>query len=196
VDNTPCCEIPERILTERLLMRMPKRSDAGDVLVAVEESHPELRRWQGWAREMPSLSAIEAHIARARAAWELRERNLFHVYNHAERFLGTCGLEKIDWTLRAFEIGYWLRTSCVGKGYMTEAVAALEKQVFERCLGRSIVIKCDSLNERSAAIPRRLGFQLDGVLRCERLNALGEPQDTMVWSKTRADYRSASAVSL
>jgi len=188
VEGTPCCEIPERIVTERLLLRIPKRLDAADVLVAIEESHAELARWQLWAREIPTQPAIEMHIARTRAAWELREQHLFHIYNHAERFLGTCGLEKIDWGLSAFEIGYWLRTSVVGKGYMTEAVAALVSEVFDRCQGRCVVIKCDSLNERSAGIPRRLGFQLDGVLRNERLNAQGEPQDTMVWSKMRKEY--------
>lgn len=188
MDATPCCEIPERIVTDRLVLRLPRRTDAPDVASAVEESQPELARWQLWANEIPSLFAIEAHIARIRAAWELRDSHHFHIYSHADRFLGTCGLEKIDWRLRSFEIGYWIRTSAVGKGYMTEAVTALEHQVFDRCLGRCIVIKCDKLNTRSSAIPQRLGYQLDGVLRCERLDSRDEPQDTMVWTKTRADY--------
>jgi len=163
-------------------MRMPKRSDAGDVLVAVEESHPELRRWQGWAREMPSLSAIEAHIARARAAWELRERNLFHVYNHAERFLGTCGLEKIDWTLRAFEIGYWLRTSCVGKGYMTEAVAALptkqRQAVAYHYLAGLPYAEIAILLDSSAAAARRAAADGIATLRREYPHATEtEPAD-------------------
>jgi len=167
---------------------MPRRSDALDVLTAVEESHAELARWQLWARDLPALTTIEAHIARARAAWELREHCLFHIYNHAERFLGTCGLEKIDWDLGSFEIGYWLRTSSTGRGYMTEAVSALEKQVFERCNGRCAVIKCDAQNTKSAAIPQRLGYSLDGTLRCERLDAHNEPQDTMVWSKLSSEF--------
>lgn len=169
---------------------MPRRADALDVLSAVEESHPELARWQSWARELPTLTAIEAHIARVRAAWELNDQKLFHLFSHSERFLGTCGLEKIDWNLGVFEIGYWLRTSSVGRGYVTEAVRTLEEQVFAFCGGRCIVIKCDRLNCRSAAVPRRLGYRLDGTLRCERMDARGDAQDTMVWSKLAHEFRS------
>jgi len=108
---------------------------------------------------------------------------MFHMFDFANRFIGYCGLERIDWALRGFEIGYWMRTSSTGKGYMTEAVKALESHVFEHCGCRRLMICCDALNERSAAIPKRLGFELEGILRNERLNVFGEPQDTMVWTK-------------
>ncbi len=188
MDSLSASDIPERIVTQRLVLLRPKREDAKLILVAAEESLTELARWQAWAQEMPSLAAVETHIARTRASWELKESHLFHLFTHNDRFLGTCGLEKIDWQIGAFEIGYWLRTSAVGNGYMSEAVSALEREVFERLGGKCVSIKCDALNDRSAAIPKRLGYRLDGVLRCERVDPLGNAQDTMVWSKTREEY--------
>ncbi len=182
-------EIPGRIVTRRLILRKQERSDARQVLIAIEESHEELSRWLVWAKTIPSFDGMEDYISRARAAWELREQHLFHVFDHADRFLGACGLEFIDWELRGFEIGYWLRSSAVGKGYMTEAVEALEVQVFEKCHARRVAIKCDVLNHRSSAIAKRLGYELEGVHRNERINALGEPQDTMVWAKTSSESR-------
>ncbi len=174
---------PERIATERLILRRQRRSDAQAVRVAVEESHEELSRWLNWAKDIPSVDAIDYYISKTRANWELGDQYLFHVFDHADRLLGVCGLEKIDWSLRGFEIGYWLRTSAVGKGYMSEAVACLEREVFGRCRGRRLAILCDRRNHRSSSIPRRLDYCLEGVLRNERLDTSGEPQDTMVWSK-------------
>ena len=178
-------DIPERIVTERLVLRRQTRSDAQMMRVAIEESIDELSQWLTWAKEIPSLETLEGFIAASRAAWELREKHIFHVFDHADRFVGLCGLESIDWALRGFEIGYWLRTSSTGKGYMTEAVLALENWVFEVNRGRRLVIKCDALNTRSAAIATRLGYDLEGILRSERLNSKNEPQDTMVWAKVR-----------
>lgn len=183
MEVAPWYEIPERIVTERLILRKQRRSDASQVRVAIEESHGEMSRWLVWAKEIPSVETIESYISRTRAAWELREQHLFHLFDHADRFLGATGFELIDWHVRSFEIGYWLRTSSTSKGYMTEAVRALEVLALEQCAGRRLVIRCDVLNDRSSAIPKRLGYELEGIHRCERLNSQGEPQDTMVWAK-------------
>ena len=176
-------DFPERIVTRRLILRKQDRADAHQVRVAIEESHSDLSQWLVWAKSIPSLEAVEDYISRTRSAWELREQHLFHIFDHADRFLGACGLEWIDWDLRGFEIGYWLRTSSVGKGYMTEAVETLEIHLFEQCQARRVSIKCDVLNHRSSAIAKRLGYELEGVHRNERLNPNGELQDTMVWAK-------------
>ncbi|MDR3689949.1 MAG: GNAT family N-acetyltransferase [Fimbriimonas sp.] len=178
--------MPERIVTDRLILRKQERGDAPQVRIAVEESHEELRRWLVWAREVPSTDAIEAYIARNRAAWELREQYMFHLFDYAGRFVGVCGLERIDWDLRGFEIGYWLRTSSAGKGYMSESVRALGDHAFTAFKARRVMICCDAKNDRSAAIPRRLGYCLEGILKNERLDANGVPQDTMVWAKTES----------
>lgn len=59
------------------------------------------------------------------------------------------------------EIGYWLAADATGQGYATEATRALLAAASEEPAFRLAEIRCDSRNERSAAVPRRLGFHLD-----------------------------------
>jgi RimJ/RimL family protein N-acetyltransferase len=60
------------------------------------------------------------------------------------------------------EIGYWLRKDLTGRGYATEATRAMVELAASLRRVRCIEIRCDDRNERSAAIPRRLGFTLLG----------------------------------
>ncbi len=58
------------------------------------------------------------------------------------------------------EMGYWLRLDENGHGFVTEAArAALDVAAsIERFT--CVEIRCDARNEKSSAIPKRLGFQL------------------------------------
>jgi RimJ/RimL family protein N-acetyltransferase len=49
-------------------------------------------------------------------------------------------------------------------------------------------IRCDPLNERSLAVPRKLGYTLDATLRANVRGAGGAMRDTMVWSLLRGEY--------
>ena len=77
---------------------------------------------------------------------------------HTGRFLGGCGLHRIDWDVPSFEIGYWVRASESGKGYITEAVRLLTECCFETLNANRVFIRVVVENEKSQAIPRRLGF--------------------------------------
>ena len=86
-----------------------------------------------------------------------------------------------------FEIGYWVRTSYARQGYITEVVAGLTDFAFETLGAKRVEIRCDALNERSAAIPRRLGFTHEATLRQEDRNYFThELRDTMIFAKIRS----------
>jgi len=51
-----------------------------------------------------------------------------------------------------------------------------------------LTILVDSTNERSKAVARRLGIQLEGQIRDERLNSSSMPQDMLIFGLTREDY--------
>ena len=75
--------------------------------------------------------------------------------------------------MRKFEIGYWLDSRLCGQGYMTEAVQGITAFAFTELLARRVEIRCDALNEKSQAIPMRLGYWHEGTLRNDGLSADG-----------------------
>jgi RimJ/RimL family protein N-acetyltransferase len=92
----------------------------------------------------------------------------------------------------AYEIGYWIRASRAGEGLGREATAALTRVTFELTDVERIEIRCDPANERSRAIPRKLGYTEEATLR-RRLHYPG-PRDMVVYSLFREDFASSPAV--
>jgi ribosomal-protein-serine acetyltransferase len=62
-------------------------------------------------------------------------------------------------------IGYWLAAPWQGKGIMTTACAALIDHAFKELKLHRVEIRCATGNARSRAIPERLGFVKEGVIR-------------------------------
>lgn len=71
----------------------------------------------------------------------------------------------IDWVNRNAMIGYWIAGDYQGKGIMTRACTALISYAFETLRLHRIDIRCATGNAKSCAIPRRLGFSYEGILR-------------------------------
>ena len=93
-------------------------------------------------------------------------------------------MHRIDWTVPRFEIGYWCRTSRVGHGYVSEAVAAITRFAFETLHAARVEIRTDVANSRSFRIAERLGFTLEGILRRDSRTPDGELRDTRVYAMT------------
>lgn len=75
------------------------------------------------------------------------------------------GYHGIDWKNRGTSLGYWLGTEFTGKGLMTRSCQTLMTHAFVAYGMNRVTIACATGNERSRAIPERLGFELGGVRR-------------------------------
>ncbi len=71
------------------------------------------------------------------------------------RYLGGTGLHRIDWGVGAFEIGYWVRASAHGKGFVTEGAELLTKFAFEALHANRVSIQ--------VAGPKTRGFGGDSA---------------------------------
>jgi ribosomal-protein-serine acetyltransferase len=81
------------------------------------------------------------------------------------RLVGMVGYHSIDWLNRKSSIGYWLARDEQGRGTMTEAVRAHLDHGFATWTLNRILIQAAVENARSRAIPERLGFREEGILR-------------------------------
>jgi ribosomal-protein-serine acetyltransferase len=180
-------DFPDRILTERLLIRSPQPGDGDENCTAVRESMAELRPWMPWADENMTPETQEAVMRRAHADFMARtDLMLLLLLKGTNTIVGSSGLHQIDWRVPKFEIGYWLRTSYTGQGLMTEAVNAIAAFALDTLGAQRLEIRCDERNTRSSAVARRCGFTLEGILHHNaRHHQTGELENTMVFAQIR-----------
>lgn len=164
--NPILIDIPMPIRTPRLLIRPPVAGDGAEINAATLDSLEELRVWMAWAQKAPSVEESEESVREAEAKWKLRQDLRLSIYERTTgRFVGGTGLHRFWWEIPSFEIGYWVRTPDAGKGYITEAAHALTLYCFRQFGAKRVEIVCNASNERSSAVPKRLGFDLEGRLR-------------------------------
>jgi RimJ/RimL family protein N-acetyltransferase len=180
-------DIPDSFESERLVLRAPRPGDGEALNAAVIESLAELRPWMPWAMQAPTLADSEEYVRRAAVKYAAREDLSLLLWCKATGDLvGASGMHRIDWAVPAVEIGYWVRTSRAGQGYITEAVNAITSFAFDVLSAQRVAIHCDERNTRSAAVARRAGFELEGVLRHEARDHVSlELRNTMVFARVR-----------
>ena len=134
----------------------------------------------------------EARVRTAYSNFITRKDLALHLYlKGTETLVGSSGLHRFDWSVPRFEIGYWVRTPFAGRGYITEAVAGVTDFAFGVLGAERVEIHCDHDNQRSATIPRRLGFAHEGTLRAYRRHHLtNELVDVMIFALIKAEWRS------
>ncbi len=184
--NPLLIEVPERLETERLLIAAPRPGIGAAMSLAIAESIADLSPWMPWAQQVPSIEETEATMRRAQADFILRKDLTYQIYDRASegrRLLGGTGLHRMDWDARRFEIGYWIRRSVQGNGYVTEAVLALTAMAFEQLRARRVEVRMGETNLKSRAVAERCGFELEGILRQDHLSTTGEPGSTCVYAR-------------
>lgn len=186
--------LPAAWHTERLVIRPYRADDAEGLFVAIDESREMLAPWLPWVHRHESAADTRDFCLRSLANWIARTTLEVGVFDARDgRPLGATGFPRLDWTARTFEIGYWLRRSATGHGYISEAVRVLTQFAFEDLAANRVAIRCDARNERSRHVPERLGFTREGCLRNDTLDPTGIPRNTLVFALIPADYQRARA---
>jgi RimJ/RimL family protein N-acetyltransferase len=185
---------PYAIRTERLLLRCWDPADAAALKDAIDTSVDHLAPWMPWASAEPQpLEEKVALLRRFRGHFDLGQDFVYGAFTpDGSEVVGGTGLHTRVGE-GAFEIGYWIRESRIGAGLATELSAALTKIAFEVCGVDRVEIRVDPANERSAAIPRKLGYQQEARLRRRLPGDDGEPRDVVVFSIFRDGYSGSPA---
>ena len=120
--------VPESFETARLLLRSFSVADAPQLHEAQVESIDALREhlwFLPWVAEAQTLESAEARCRQAQAHFLQRADVPYLAFErNSGRLVGSAGLHRTDWSLPKTEVGYWVRTSEVGKGYAAAAEAA------------------------------------------------------------------------
>lgn len=118
---------------------------------------------------------------------DYESRPLVFKIKYENQICGLIGFPVMDKANRRAEIGYWLVPPFRGKGIITNAVRYLCEWAFCKSDMNRIQIRCGVNNKASSAIPKNLGFVLEGTERDGELMASGDFIDIQVYSLLKKD---------
>ena len=169
--------------TERLIIRSPQESDGAGLNAAIADSFTELHQWMPWAQAIPSVKQSIENCRNAVKEFKEGEDYRLHLFlKDPMTFIGCSGIHRFDWEVPRAEIGYWLRSSYTGQGFMTEAVGEITRYLIEDLEMNRVEIRMSAQNVKSRAIPQRLGFTFEGILRNEDRHPDGNLRDTCIYA--------------
>jgi RimJ/RimL family protein N-acetyltransferase len=173
--------------TDRLIIRCPRLGDGPGLFDATVDALADLRQFPAslpWALEIPSIDTSESFCVAGSVNFQARKDFPFLFIDKTSRVVVGCGgLHRPRWAVPAFELGFWGRSSLVGRGLFSEAADALANYAFCHFNAKRVEAICDDLNARSIRVCERIGMQLEGVLRQERRAPDGSLRNTRIYSK-------------
>jgi len=146
-------------------LRMIDRQHADELFNLIDANREQWQQWHPLLRSaLRTVTDVEQFIAR----W------LQHFANNRGFCAGIwfegrlCGIiyhVTVDWLNRWCAISYWLDEAHQGKGIATASCRAFASYAFGAWKMNRVTIQCATQNTRSRAIPERLGFKLEGIIR-------------------------------
>lgn len=129
-----------------------------------DRSRDRLRQWLPWVDSVTEVEHSASYIKGAMKQGADNGGFSAGIWVR-EQLTGTISFHEIDWNNRSVGIGYWLDKQFQGQGLMTSACRAFTDHALMRMGLNRVEIHCATTNRRSRAIPERLGFVLEGIIR-------------------------------
>jgi len=179
----PLLNFPQSIKTQRLELRTiaPTPENASSIFLVIEQNRDWLEAWQGHFEYLRSVSDVNDLLKRRFSQIASDEGILFGIYKD-NTLIG-----RIRFSVagdKECEIGYWLIKSENGHGYMSEALRALEAELFKFGVDK-IRLEIDGGNTYSENVAKRNDYMfikrnpMDSWAKC-----VGKC-DTLIYEKNK-----------
>lgn len=162
--------------------RRYRPEDITVLFAAARESIAQIYPWMEWCHPGYAVEDSTGWVMSREEAWDRGTDYSFAICDAATgAFLGGVGLNQINRLHRFANLGYWVRTSCTGRGIAAAATRLTARFAFEdRGLYR-VEIVASVHNVRSQRVAEKAGAMREGMLR-NRLLLHGEPHDAVMFS--------------
>jgi ribosomal-protein-serine acetyltransferase len=174
-------------INSKLRLEAIKLNMAEVVFDAIDRNREYLSEWLPFIEETHQVDQTEEFIKAIVTQHGKKKDEVFTIWYNQE-FAGLIGFKDTDWVNRKTELGYWLVPHMQGKGIVTTSVQKLIKIAFKKLRMNRIQIKVACGNEKSAAIPKRLGFQFEGTEREGEFHH-GKYLDLEVYGLLKSDHK-------
>ena len=172
-------------------LRILEPGDAADLFALVDRNRARLGRYLPWVDTTQAVPDVAAFLASA-AAQHGSGLGFHAAIAVSGRVAGCAGMHPIDTAHSSVALGYWIDQDSQGQGLVTRATSELVRICFRDYRLHRVEIRCAVDNHRSCAVPKRLGFRQEGLLRGAQL-VQGRWLDLLVFGKLAGDAPDSAA---
>ena len=180
-----------KLVGERIELNLlkPTLKLAEEIFAVVEDNHKHLAPWLSWEKETKKVEDTFKYLLSMHEDNKNGTNYTYGIYIDNE-YIGNVGIFDYDKKKQSTEIGFWLSRRYIKKGYMTEAVKILEKELFNTLDLNRIQIRCDDKNKGSEGVIKKCGYKLEGKSRedtvCDYTKTF---RSTLVFSKLKRELK-------
>ncbi len=170
-------------------LRVLRDDDAAELFALTDSNRAYLRRWLPWVDLVTSVDDSRSFLESVAGQREQGRGPTFGIVCNGA-LAGIVGFLPVDHVNRIGEIGYWLVPRAQGRGVMTECCRFVVRYGFLTLDLNRVQIAAGTENRASRAVPERLGFKFEGILRA-RENLYGTFIDHAMYSLLRSEFDAA-----
>ena len=179
----PISKFPQTIKSARLTLRVlsPTKENASMLLDIINKNRDYLMEWQGHFGELKTVNDVVAYLTKRADQIKNNQGMCFYIF-HNNSIIGRIRFFGIE--NNACEIGYWLIKSANGNGFMSEALQALETELFKFGFSK-ITLDIDNGNTHSENLAKRNGYKLEKILPMASWAKCVGKCDSLIYVKER-----------
>jgi RimJ/RimL family protein N-acetyltransferase len=182
---SPVNDFTERLESKRLYLRPYREDDAAWYAVMTKRNHDHLARFESGNAAFGITGVPAARkVLRTFAALRRRQEAFFLgvFLRKTDAFVAQVYVGVANAPLPRFTLGFFVDEAREGKGYVTEAVAAVIGHLFGPMRAHKVDLWCDDKNERCRRLAERCGFVQEAHLSDDKRNADGSISGTCVYA--------------
>ena len=173
-------------LNENTTLALTSQAYAVGLFEAIDNNRKHLSEFLPWVGNMQSVENVREYLQHCEA--QIADKTEFSfIILQQQKAIGRIGFHQIDTNNKSAAIGYWLTKDAEGNGIITAACSKIIDYGFNHLGFNRIEIKAATHNPKSQAIPQKLNFKQEGILRqAEFVN--GSYFDIVVYGMVREDW--------
>lgn len=151
-------------IEENLKMELLIGKDSDELFKLIEKNRSYLGAWLPWVETTISVRDVKLFIKSALIDFS-DNNNIHYKIVQNGNIIGIIGAFLTYSNTGTYEIAYWIDKDFSNRGIVTKCTEEIIAVCYEYFPVRKIEIKCAVENLSSNAIPRKLGFLLEGTIR-------------------------------
>lgn len=176
------------LITQDIELKTFSLDEANKLYQLIDKNRMQIGDWLMWVDKTKSVEDVKKMIQEYIERRKKGEGISFGIWYQA-KLIGYISYAYLNKDSRKAGIAYWLDSAYQGEGIITKSCEALIEYGFNQLKLHRIEISCAEGNTKSRAIPERLGFTKEGILRESELIRGGKLVDNHFYALLKQDWK-------